>query len=335
MRFLQPAVGWWLLAAMAGIGLLRWSLRRRFVASTTVRWLDARAYRASSVRRLPLAGVLAAAVLVAFALMTPVLPYSEAAVQSRGLDIVMVLDLSSSMQEEMDAAVVEARLKQHRSPGSPGRPPGQTRLEATKAAIRAFVRARRDDRIGLVVFSDNAYVVSPLTFDHEYLVHYVDMVDEQILQGEGQTAIGDGLALANYLLSRQGRATGGHQVVMLFTDGENNRGRDPVEVLEQSKEADIRVHFIGVALDREVRGKTQVRDLLRTIVKNGGRYFNAASSRDLVAASGAIDAIEKGFLVNRVYVHDAPVYAWFALPALLCLAAAFVLRAVPYFVDQT
>jgi Ca-activated chloride channel family protein len=329
MRFLQPAVGWWLLAAMAGVGLLRWLLRRRFVASTTVQWLDARAYRASRVRRLPLAGVLATAVLVAFALMTPVLPYSEAAVQSRGLDIVMVLDLSSSMQEEMDPSSVENRLKH------PGRPPGQTRLEATKAAIRAFVLARRDDRIGLVVFSDNAYVVSPLTFDHEYLVHYVEMVDDRILQGEGQTAIGDGLALANYLLARQARGTGGHQVVMLFTDGENNRGRDPIEVLEQSKEADIRVHFIGVALDREVRGKTQVRDLLRTIVKNGGRYFNAASAHDLVAASEAIDAIEKGFLVNRVYVHDAPVYAWFALPALLCLAAAFVLRAVPYFVDQT
>jgi Ca-activated chloride channel family protein len=317
---------------MAAAGLGRWSLRRRFVASTTVRWLDASAYRVSSVRRLPLAGVLVTAVLVAFALMKPVLPYSEASVQSRGLDIVMVLDLSSSMQEEMDPASVEARLKR---PGSPGRPPGQTRLEATKAAIRRFVRARRDDRIGLVVFSDNAYVVSPLTFDHEYLVHYVDMVDDQILQGEGQTAIGDGLALANYLLSRQARGTGGHQVVMLFTDGENNRGRDPIEALDQSKEAGIRVHFIGVALDREVRGKTQVRDLLRTIVKNGGRYFNADSARDLVAASAAIDAIEKGFLVNRVYVHDAPVYAWFALPALLCLAAAFVLRAVPYFVDQT
>ena len=112
MRFLQPAIGWWLLAVMAGIGLLRWSLRRRFVASTTVRWLDARAYRASRARRLPLAAVLATAVLVGLALMTPVIPYSEAAVQSRGLDIVMVLDLSSSMQEEMDPASVEARLKQ-------------------------------------------------------------------------------------------------------------------------------------------------------------------------------------------------------------------------------
>jgi Ca-activated chloride channel family protein len=329
MRFLDPALGWWLLAAMAIVALLRWRLHRQFVASTTVRWLSAGVYRASIVRRLPLFVVLIAAALIGLALMEPVLPYSEATVQSRGLDIVMVLDLSSSMQEEMDPSKVEDRLKH------PGQPPGQTRLEATKNAIRTFVRARRDDRIGLVVFSDNAYVVSPLTFDHEYLVHYVDMVDEQILQGEGQTAIGDGLALANYLLARQARGTSGHQVIVLFTDGENNRGRDPLDVLEQSKEADIRVHFIGVALDDEVRNKSDVRALLMTIRRNGGQYFNATSAADLVAASKAIDTVEKGFLVNKVSVHDAPVYAWFAIPALIGLAAAFALRSIPYFVDQT
>lgn len=329
MRFLQPAVGWWVIGTLTALALLRWRLRGRFVASTTVRWLHAHVYRASMVRRLPVAIVLVTAALIGLALMEPVLPFSEATVQSRGLDIVMVLDLSSSMQEEMDASLVEARLKH------PGIPPGQTRLEATKNAIRTFVRGRRDDRIGLVVFSDNAYVVSPLTFDHEYLVHYVDMVDEQILQGEGQTAIGDGLALANYLLARQARGTSGHQVIVLFTDGENNRGRDPIEVLEESKAADIRVHFIGVSLDQEVRGKAQVRELLQMITKNGGRYFNATSARDLVAASKTIDAVEKGFLVSRVTVRDSPVYAWFALPALLCLAGALALRTVPYFVDQT
>ena len=315
---------------MAAVALLRWRLRRRqYMASTTVRWLSGHVYHASVVRRLPLAIVAVSATLIGLALMEPVLPYSEANVQSRGLDIVMVLDLSSSMQEEMDLASVEARMK------NPKRPPGQTRLEATKHAIRTFVRTRRDDRIGLVVFSDNAYVVSPLTFDHEYLIHYVDMVDDQILQGEGQTAIGDGLALANYLLSRQSRSAAGHQVVVLFTDGENNRGRDPLEVLDESKEAAIRVHFIGVSLDKELQNKADVRQLLQAIVKDGGQYFNATSSADLVAASKAIDRVEKGFLVNKVFVHDAPVYAWFALPALLCLAGALALRAIPYFVDQT
>ncbi len=160
--------------------------------------------------------------------MEPVLPYSEGEVRSRGLDVVMVLDLSSSMQEEMEPPSMEALAKNiHRKVG-------KTRLEATKDAMRAFVRARRDDRIGIVVFSDNAYVVSPLTFDHDYLLHYIDMVDEQILQGEGQTAIGDGLALANYLLARQSNGTAGHQVIVLFTDGENNRGRDPLESLADS-----------------------------------------------------------------------------------------------------
>jgi Ca-activated chloride channel family protein len=330
MRFLEPALGWWVLAAMAAVALLRWRIRRRqYVASTTVRWLGAHIYRASLVRRLPLAIVAVTAALIGLALMEPVLPYSEANVQSRGLDIVMVLDLSSSMQEEMDLANVGARMK------NPNRRPGQTRLEATKNALRTFVRARRDDRIGLVVFSDNAYVVSPLTFDHEYLIHYIDMVDDQILQGEGQTAIGDGLALANYLLSRQSRGGAGHQVVVLFTDGENNRGRDPLDVLEEAKEAAIRVHFIGVSLDQELQHKADVRQLLQAIVKDGGQYFNATSAADLVAASRTIDRVEKGFLVNKVYVHDAPVYAWFALPALLCLAGVFAVRAVPYFVDQT
>jgi Ca-activated chloride channel family protein len=330
MRFLHPGIGWWLLAALAAAGAAQWALRRRFAASTTVRWLNARTYRASALRRLPFVLLVAALVLLGLALMDPVIPFSQSQVQSRGLDIVMVLDLSSSMEEEMNAVPIEQLMRQ------PARPPGKTRLEATKEAIKTFIRARRDDRIGLVVFSDHAYVVSPLTFDYEYLTHYVDMVDDRILQGEGQTAIGDGLALANYLLSRQSQGqTRGHQVIVLFTDGENNRGRDPVEVLGESNDANIRVHVVGVDLEREVRDKPQVRRLLQMIAREGGRYFNATSEHELATASQAIDSIEKGSLVSKVFVRDAPVYQWFALPALLCLAAAVALRAIPYFVDLT
>jgi Ca-activated chloride channel family protein len=330
MTFLRPELGWWLLGALAAAVLLQRRVRRRYAASATVRWLNARVYHASVLRRLPLAIAFAAIVLIGLGLMQPVLPYSQADVQSRGLDIVMVLDLSSSMQEEMEPASMRDLVK------NPGRPVGKTRLEATKDAIRAFVRGRRDDRIGLVVFSDHAYLVTPLTLDHEYLVHYIDMVDDRILQGEGQTAIGEGVALANYLLSKQAKGgERGHQVVVLFTDGENNLGRDPVEVLKESKAANIRVHFVGVALEEQIRNKPDVRQLLQTVIQNGGRYFNASSARDLVAASRTIDAVEKGFLVSKVYVRNTPVYQWFALPALLCLAAAVAVRAVPYFVDQT
>jgi Ca-activated chloride channel family protein len=339
MRFLHPEYGWWLVAALAALGVLRWRARRSYIASTTVRWLAAPAYRASIVRRLPLAVLAVTLILLAGALMRPVLPYSQAEIRSRGLDIVIALDLSSSMLEEM------GRIRPPRSfqtltfttrDSAAPMKAVKTRLTATKDAIKSFVASRRDDRVALVVFSDNAYVISPLTFDHEYVIRYVDLVDDQLLRGEGMTAIGDGLALSNYLLAKQANgAERRNQVVVLFTDGENNKGRDPLEVLGESNAANIRVHMVGVDLEEEVRNKPQVQRLFQSVRRYGGRYFNASTARDLETASRTIDQVEKGNLVSRPFVRDAPVYDWFAVPALVCLALAMVLRAVPFFIDQT
>jgi Ca-activated chloride channel family protein len=327
MRFLYPGAGIWLAAAFSVVALLRWRVRWRFAAFTATAPLTRFRHRASPLRRLPFAALAVAAACASLAVMQPVIPYSQADLQSRGLDIVLLVDLSSSMQEEMGSG-------QH--PNLPIEPTGRTRMDAVKGAVRTFVSTRRDDRIGLVVFSDNAYVISPLTFDHEYLLHYVDLIDDKILQGEGQTAIGDGLALSNYVLSRQAtKDSRGHQVIVLFTDGENNRGREPVDVLQESRAADIRVHMVGVDLERDVKEKPAVQMLIAAIADAGGRYFSADSERDLQAASRTIDQIEKGLLVSHVYVRDVPVYEWFAVPALVALAAALALRAVPYFIDQT
>ncbi|HEY2431646.1 MAG TPA: VWA domain-containing protein [Vicinamibacterales bacterium] len=327
MRFLYPGAGIWLAAAFSVVALMRWRVRWRFAAFTATAPLSRFRHRASPLRRLPFAALAVAAACASLAVMQPVIPYSQADLQSRGLDIVLLIDLSSSMQEEMGSG-------QH--PNLPIEPTGRTRMDAVKGAVRTFVSTRRDDRIGLVVFSDNAYVISPLTFDHEYLLHYVDLIDDKILQGEGQTAIGDGLALSNYVLSRQAtKDSRGHQVIVLFTDGENNRGREPVDVLQESRAADIRVHMVGVDLERDVKEKPAVQMLIAAIADAGGRYFSADSERDLQAASRTIDQIEKGLLVSHVYVRDVPVYEWFAVPALVALAAALALRAVPYFIDQT
>jgi len=241
MRFLHPELAWWTLAALAAVGVLRWRVKRRFAASTTVRWLAAPEYRASWLRRLPIAVIAIGALLLGGALMEPVLPYSQAIITSRGLDIVLALDLSSSMLEEM-GRIRPPRTFQNltfstRDSAAPMKA-AKTRLTATKDAIKSFVTARRDDRIALVVFSDNAYVISPLTFDHDYVIRYVDLIDDQLLRGEGMTAIGDGLALSNHLLATQsGGADRGNRVVILFTDGENNKGRDPLEVLRESTAA--------------------------------------------------------------------------------------------------
>jgi Ca-activated chloride channel family protein len=328
IKFLQPWVVAWVLGALVVVFLVKWLVRWRYAASTVVGRISAGRYRASRFRRAPFALLALAIAFIGVALMQPVLPHSTAEVTSRGLEIVIVMDLSSSMQEEIGLT------DEQRSRSSSG-PHGATRLQATKDAIKSFVRSRTDDRIGLIVFSDNPYVVSPLTFDHQYLLRYIDLVDDQILQGEGQTAIGDGLALANYLLAKQTSGGRNHQVIVLFTDGEYNRGRDPIDVLQESKEAQIRVHVVGVDLDDFSRARPGVMALKATVEKNGGRYFDASSERDLTAASRTIDAIEKSTLTSRVYVEDVPVYQWFIVPALLCFAGAMGLRAVPYFVDQT
>ena len=321
MRFLHPGVAWWLVALAAAMIAARLARRRRLGVATTSPWLFEPAYRASLLRRLPAAAFLAGLVLLGCALMDPVLPLAETEVRSHGLDIIIALDLSSSMEAQMDRIA---------------RAPGRTRLDATKDAIKAFVGRRIDDRIGVVVFSDNAYVISPLTFDHRYLVRYVDMVDNQILRGEGMTAIGEGLALSNYLLARQAAVPGRrNKVVVVFTDGENNIGRDPLEVLAESDASGVRVHLIGVDLEEEIKKKPQVQALLRAVERYGGRYFNAETSRELNAASRAIDSIEKGVLVSHTRQHDAPVFQWFAVPSLICFAAGFALRAIPAFIDQT
>src|SRR5947207_5294375 len=254
MHFLYPQLAWWVLAALAAvIGARRG--RRRYVGLTTMRWLASPTYRASALRRLPLVLLVAAAALLAAALMQPVLPYSQVEITSRGLDIVVALDLSSSMLEEM-GRIRPPRSFQNltftsRDSARPAKA-APSRLTATKEAIKTLVARRRDDRIALVVFSDNAYVISPLTFDRDYVIRYVDLIDEQLLKGEGMTAIGDGLAVANDLLARQaGGAARRNQVVVLFTDGENNKGRDPLDVLGESHDASVRVHMVGVDLEDE------------------------------------------------------------------------------------
>lgn len=338
LQLLEPAFLLLLPASLLLLLLARLLRRRRFVASTTLLWLEPLLARPSLVRRLPAALTWSALLLVAVALSEPVLPFSQAEVKSLGLDITLVLDLSSSMQELMDAPRLPSQLPRPSLPGrdgTPARRPGRTRLETTKQALRDFIARRRDDRIGLVVFSDHAYVVSPLTLDYDSLLHYVGMVDDQILRGEGMTAIGDGIALANHLLARQQGAARRDKVVLVFTDGEYNLGRDPVAVLAESAAAQIRVHLVGVDLEEEVKRKPAVKLLIDELRRHGGRYYNADTERELRAVSSALDSLEKGLLTNKVYVRQAPVFHWFALPAAFLIVAAAGVRAIPYFADFT
>jgi Ca-activated chloride channel family protein len=350
MYFMRPDYGWWLLMALVVVLVIWWKKPGRYAASTTIGWVDS-ASRASPLRRLPSLALLAALVFTGLAFMQPSLPFVETEVRSRGVDLVMVLDLSSSMLEPIGLRARARSLGpivEGSGPTTPIQTLSKTRLDATKDAIRKLAARRLGDRLGLVVFSGNAYIVSPLSADHDYLERYVDLIDPNTVRGGGTTAVGEGLALANYLLVRQaldGDTRG--RVVVLFTDGATNRGRDPVEVLEQSDAAGVRVHVVGVDVesgavgwdtDAEApipRAQAEVDRLVAAVEGYGGLYFDANSEADLEAATETIDEIEKGVLVSTVYTSDVPVYHWFVIPALLCLALTLVLGMFPYFTDLT
>jgi Ca-activated chloride channel family protein len=320
-NFQHPDAAWLLVAAGVLLSIWRALRRRRFVPISTGALLSAGLYGASRVRRLPVVLAAAAFGALVLALMDPVTPHSQAEVQSHGVDIALVLDLSSSMEEMMGTTT--------------GIPMRVTRLDVTKRAIADFIGRRAPgDRIALIVFSDNAYVVAPLTFDRAYLQRYVAMIDITILRGEGMTAIGEGLATANTLLARQSRDTRSRAIVV-FTDGENNYGRDPIDALGEAHDAGSRVHLIGVDLAADITKKPDVVELIRTVERRGGRYFAADTAGQLTAASRAIDALEPGLLVTTHSIRNAPAFESFAAAAVVLICAALAFRCIPFFIDLT
>jgi Ca-activated chloride channel family protein len=315
----HPEYMWTIPIALLLIVAWRILQRRRFSAFPLMGLLSPHVYRASRLRQVPT--LLAAAVLplIAVALSEPVVPYAERQVTSRGVDIVLVLDLSSSMQEPMG-----------------GQKGAATRLETTKKALIDFIGRRPGDRIGLIVFSDYPYVVSPMTFDHHYLREYVSMIDDKTLADEGLTAIGDGISTGSALLARMKLERGsGRQVMVVFTDGEHNFGEDPLITLAKADEAGTRVHMIGIDLNEVAKTRPAVINLVNAVRGYGGRYFDATSAAQLASASAAIDSLEKGSLVQTRAVRNQPVFHYFVVPAVVLLGLVFALRAVPYFVDVT
>jgi von Willebrand factor type A domain-containing protein len=375
--FQYPEYLWVLPIALAAIVLLRLVRRRPYAAFPLTSLLALRRYRASRLRHVPTVIAAAALPLIAVALTQPVLPYAQGQMTSRGLDIVLVLDLSLSMQELMGQpgvmpppvraavpaaidyskfdisvdqygtyrmtpkpGVVIAAPNRAAGTGANGQAPNPaaraTRLEMTKRALIEFIARRRDDRIGLVVFSEHSYLISPMTFDHESLTQYVELVDDKILPGEAMTAIGDGLTLASSLLARQSKSrVSGNQVIVIFTDGENNFGTDPIKALEAADSAGTRVHIVAVDLQEVIRKRPAVQGLMNAVTQHGGHYFNVEGAGQLRAASLAIDSLEKGFVQQTEYIRNRPVYDYFVIPAILLLVAALLLRAVPYFIDLT
>ena len=275
------------------------------------------------------------------ALLGPIHPFSLNRVERGGLQIIFVLDLSQSMEEFIQQSArpsVPAPASSIASPRSSERlalgpmlaTPG-SRIEAVKKSALDFVSKRPGDAIGLVVFSNNGYLVTPATFDHESMTQYLLMTGTQTLVNEGYTGIGEGLATANRFFEQQKETSGRRargQVIVLFTDGENNTGREPMIEIERARADGTRIYMIGVELQSSASQEIAV-----AIPGTGGKYYNVRRSSDLEQALTDINDVEKGVFYTLSLTRNQPAHFLFVLLSLACLALRLGLHAFPQFVE--
>ncbi|HEY7680415.1 MAG TPA: VWA domain-containing protein [Terriglobia bacterium] len=277
------------------------------------------------------------------ALLGPVYPFSLNRIERGGLQIIFVLDLSQSMEE----AIARGNAPPPPRPGvvtiqagaPPGAPPAGpllatpgSKMEAVKITALEFVQQRKGDAIGLVVFSNNGYLVSPATFDHESLSQYLLMTGTHTLVNEGFTAIGEGLFTANSYFTKNRDATRRRRakgnVIVILTDGDNNYGRDPLVEVERARSEGTRIYMIGVALQP---GASQ--QIANAVPSTGGRYFDARNPQHLEQVFSEINDVEKGVFYTLQLRRNEPAYFVFVLLALGCLALRLIMHGIPHFVE--
>jgi Ca-activated chloride channel homolog len=314
-------------------------LRLGTIAPLTV---GPRGFRAN-LRDLPGVVRSVALALLILAIARPVSVLSDQRSDDKGIDIIVVLDVSNSMDAVLDA---DPSLL----PNAPRPEPGKrlTRLDTAKLVIQDFISRRRTDRIGAVVFGRSAYVLSPPTLDYHLLTQLIDRVELRVINGYG-TAIGDALGTA---VARMRRSDAASKVIVLLTDGDSNAGQVAPEYAAQLA-ADIgaKVYTIQIGNGEEVEvysGKDlfgQPRyvkqrypvnpELLQRIAQTtGGAAYVATDAKALVGSMHAVlDALEKARFEASISSFE-DLFPFLLIPGVLlvgldALLRAFLLRRFP------
>ena len=255
--------------------------------------------------------------LLIIAMARPQLSLTEEKVKAEGIDIMLVMDLSSSM------------LSKDFDPD---------RLEVSKMVAKEFVEKRVHDRIGLVVFSGEAFTQCPLTTDHNIVTDFLSGLQVGMLQ-DG-TAIGMGLATAvNRLKDSEAKS----KIIILLTDGVNNAGYiNPNTAAEIAKEYNVKVYTVAVGtmgqalspVNRRSDGEYMFAmanveidtELLKQISElTDGKYFRAIDRESLENIYAEIDRLEKTEIEVNVYKRYKDEYRKFLYPALFLLIATWLL----------
>lgn len=287
-----------------------------FTLSSTNAFRDMRSGLRAHLTWLPTALLLVAYSCMVVALARPQSFSSSSTGETKGINIMLSIDISGSM--------LARDLKPNR-------------VEAAKAVASEFVASRPHDNIGLVVFAGESFTQCPLTTDHTVLLNLLSSIDIGLL--EDGTAIGDGLATA---VTRLKECEGESRVVILLTDGTNNAGTiDPKTAAEIARSFGVRVYTIAVGTKGEapypvitdfgIEYRMMPVEIdetsLRSIAElTGGRFFRATDNSSLAEIYSEIDRMEKVKLEVHDYTQRTEHFVPWLWAALAMLFAAVLLR---------
>lgn len=246
--------------------------------------------------------------LVVVALARPQKVQRETVVESDGIDIMLAIDTSGSME----------------SPDMGARGSDLTRLDAGKLVMKRFVDERPHDRVGLLAFGQEAFIEVPLTLDHDALVEFIG--DLEIgAAGKAATAVGTAIAVASKHMKELKAPT---KVVILVTDGRSNAGSvTPLQAADAAAALGIKVYTIGVgsvsgngglfgSLFGGAGADVDEPTLSAIATTTGARYYRATDAQALQKVYDEIDQLEKSTAQVKEFVHRDELYLGALLPAI-------------------
>jgi Ca-activated chloride channel homolog len=271
------------------------------------------------------------------ALAGPRLANHHIETETPGIDIMLVLDLSWSM-EAIDMGKPAERL---------------TRFACASGVLKDFIAKRPSDRIGLIAFSGQPYLASPLTLNHDWLVENLSRLHIGLISDLG-TAIGDAMVVAAKRLKAVPNSKS--RVMILLTDGDNNLGKiDPLPAAQLAAALGVKIYTIGIGIEApchlpafdpatgnfrlDANGNIIPTLLLQpanyTVLGkmagvSGGHFFRATNQRELQNIYNRIDRLEKSEVKQRHFTTYEPLFHWPLLAALGLLALELVLADTRY-----
>lgn len=317
--FANPEFFWLLLLVPA---LLAWFIFKRKKQQTAIRIPTTEPFAETTpsfkqrFRHLPIIIRMMVLVLLIFVLARPQSSSSRRTVKTEGIDICIALDISGSM------------LSEDFKPN---------RIEAAKRTAMKFIDERKNDRIGLVIFSSKSFTQCPITIDHDVLKNLFSGIKTGMI--EDGTAIGEGLATA---VDRLKDSKSHSRVIILLTDGINNMGSiAPMTAAEIAKTFGIRVYTIGVGTRGKAPYPVQTPfgiqyinadvEIDEVLLKNiasltGGKYFRATNNKALENIYNEIDKMEKIKIEQSVFSRYTDEYMPFGIIAAILFISEIFLR---------